>query len=67
MSRLQGEDYLYGKGKTEETAARYALPVLAQIPITPDLASLCDRGLVELFEGSWLDDACTMIETVLSK
>ena len=58
--------YLYGKGKTEETAARYALPVLAQIPITPDLASLCDRGLVELFEGSWLDDACTMIETVLS-
>lgn len=59
--------YLYGKGKTEETAARYALPVLAQIPITPDLASLCDRGLVELFEGSWLDDACTMIETVLSK
>ena len=59
--------YLYGKGKTEETAARYALPVLAQIPITPDLASLCDRGLVELFVGSWLDDACTMIETVLSK
>ena len=59
--------YLYGKGKTEETAARYALPVLAQIPITPDLASLCDRGLVELFEGSWLEAACTMIETVLSK
>lgn len=59
--------YLYGKGKTAETAEKYALPVFAQIPITPDLASLCDKGLIELFEGSWLDDAAAMIETVLEK
>lgn len=63
----QEKIYLYGKGKTVETAEKYSLPVLAQIPIMPDLASLCDKGLIELFEGNWLDDAAAMIETVLKK
>ena len=47
--------YPFGEGKTEEAAAKYGLPVLAKMPIDPDLAKLVDDGAIESFEGSWLD------------
>ena len=47
--------YPFGEGKTEEAAAKYGLPVLAKMPIDPDLAKLVDDGAIENFEGSWLD------------
>ena len=28
-----------------------------QIPINPKLAAACDAGLIELYEGDWLDGA----------
>lgn len=61
-----GEKYeIFGKSKIEETASEYSLPVLAKLPIKPDFAAQSDRGLIELFEGDYLDDAVAMIETVL--
>lgn len=47
--------YLFGEGKTEEAAAKYGLPLLAKMPIDPQLAKLVDDGAIESFEGHWLD------------
>ncbi|MBR3640416.1 MAG: Mrp/NBP35 family ATP-binding protein [Oscillibacter sp.] len=45
---------LYGASKTAEAAKRRNLPVLAEIPVDPALAALCDAGKIESFEGDWL-------------
>ena len=54
--------YVYGKSKVDEVAAKLSIPVLAQIPIKPELASNADRGLIELYEGDFLDLATETIE-----
>ncbi len=53
---------LFGKSHIDEVAAKYALPVLGKLPIDPTLASACDRGIIELFEGNWLEEAADTIE-----
>ena len=52
----------YGNSKAEELAKLYGTAVLAQLPIDPELASVCDKGVVELFEGDYLERACDFIE-----
>ena len=52
---------LFGESHIEETAAQYGLPVLGRIPINPKLAAACDKGMVELFEGDWLEPAVRAI------
>ncbi|MEG0780593.1 MAG: Mrp/NBP35 family ATP-binding protein [Oscillospiraceae bacterium] len=47
--------YLFGKGKSEEAAARHGIPLLAKMPIDPALAALVDAGKIEDFSGNWLD------------
>lgn len=54
--------YLFGEGKTAEAAARFGVPLLASMPIDPTLASQCDQGVLELFEGSWLDPVADLLE-----
>ncbi len=53
---------LFGEGKTEEAAARFGMPLLAKMPIDPALASQCDKGVIELFEGGWLDPVADLLE-----
>ena len=53
---------LFGDSHIEEVAERYGLPVLGQLPIDPKLASACDKGLLELFEGDWLEYAADVVE-----
>lgn len=52
----------YGESKVEALAKEYGTSVLAQLPIDPELASLCDKGVIELFEGDYLERACDFIE-----
>ena len=47
--------YLFGKPQAEELAAREHIPYTAELPIQPKLAAACDKGAVELFEGTWMD------------
>ena len=54
--------YLFGEGKSEEAAKRHSIPLLAQMPIDPELAALVDAGRIEEFEGAWLDPAADAIE-----
>mgnify|MGYP002750607536 CR=1 FL=1 len=46
--------YLFGEGKTAQAAAAHNLPLLAEMPIDPALASLTDVGSIEDFQGDWL-------------
>lgn len=52
---------IFGESHIEEVAAKYAIPTLSQLPMDSKIAAACDRGMIELFEGDWLDnmvDAC---------
>ncbi len=54
--------YLFGEGKTAQAAQRHNLPLLAEMPIDPALASLVDSGDIETFQGAWLDGAADRLE-----
>ena len=53
---------LFGESHIEEVAEHFGLPVLGQLPIDPKLASACDKGLLELFQGDWLEYAADVVE-----
>ena len=52
---------IYGESHIEEIAAQYNIPVLAKLPIDPELTKHCDNGTIELFEGEWLQSAAEKI------
>ena len=52
----------YGESRINELAKGYNTNVLAQLPIDPELASLCDKGVIELFEGEYMERAADFIE-----
>ncbi len=56
---------IYGESHIEELAKSHETVVLAKLPIDPLLASLCDKGVIELFEGDYLDNAANVIEDKL--
>ena len=53
---------VFGPSHLDELAGRYGIPEKAQLPIDANLARACDAGLVELFEGDWLDGFFEQIE-----
>lgn len=56
--------YIYGEGKGEEMASALAIPSYAALPIEPQIAGLCDRGAIEEFSHSYLDEMIKYIETI---
>lgn len=54
--------HVFGKSHISEIAEEYHVPVLAQMPINPALASACDNGTVEDLDCSYLEDAALVIE-----
>lgn len=54
---------VFGESKIEKTASEYNLEVLAKIPIAPELAKICDEGLIELFEGDWLEGLANKLDS----
>ena len=55
----------YGESKIDTLAKEYNTKVLANLPIDPSLASLCDKGVIELFEGDYIERAADSIESLL--
>lgn len=53
---------VFGESHISEIAEEYHVPVLAQMPINPALASACDNGTVEDLDCSYLEDAALVIE-----
>lgn len=52
---------VFGESHVNETAERFGTQVLAKLPINLKLAAACDAGLIELFDGDWLDEALKTI------
>lgn len=46
---------LFGKSRVEGIASQYDIPLTARLPIDPKLAGSIDKGMIELFNGDWLD------------
>ena len=57
---------LFGTSKIADVASEYSLPVLARLPISPELVAACDRGLIEDFKDdiitTAIDDALLVIK-----
>ena len=53
---------MYGESHIDEVAAKYGLKVLGKLPLDPQIASLCDRGIIELIDGDWLEKAADAVE-----
>lgn len=47
--------YIYGKGALENLADKYEIGLRAKIPINKDIRVQTDKGLIELFEGDFID------------
>ena len=56
---------VFGDSKIEETAKRHGVPLLARIPLDPELARLADAGRIELLSGDVFEAAADEIERVL--
>ena len=55
---------VFGESHIEEIASEYKVPVIGRIPIDSKLAAACDKGMIELFEGVYLDDAVKAIDNI---
>jgi Mrp family chromosome partitioning ATPase len=67
MSYIQCPDcgkkvHLFGEGKTQTIADELGVPLLAQLPINPDMAVMVDNGCIEKADTSVMKDA---IDTLL--
>lgn len=46
---------IFGRSHIDETAHRLNIPAAARLPINPKLAAASDAGLIEIYEGDWLN------------
>ena len=58
---------IFGESHIDEVAAKYALRVLAKLPMDPKLAAACDDGEVEFIEQHYLEAAFADIKSLTDK
>lgn len=46
---------VFGESKVDGVANELGIDTVCKIPIDQKLASACDKGMIELFEGDWLN------------
>ncbi|MGN0795782.1 MAG: P-loop NTPase [Christensenellales bacterium] len=56
--------YPFGEGKAKDTAEKFGIASVAELPIKKDYAQQSDKGLIELFEGNELDSIADVIENI---
>ena len=58
---------VFGDSHVDEIAAKYDLPVLAKMPIDPELSKEADAGMIEMFAGDYLDGAASAVAKLLKQ
>ena len=58
---------IFGDSNIEEIAKNHNIEVLAKLPIDPKIAAACDKGMIELFDGNWLDNTMELLGNSLQK
>lgn len=54
--------YVFGESHIEEVAKAHNLAVLDRLPLNPNIASACDKGMIELANVEVLDKAVQAVE-----
>ena len=52
---------LFGESRIDGIAEKHHIDTVVKLPIDPRLSHACDKGLMELFDGNWLDELLTKI------
>jgi len=55
----------FGESHVEEIAEKHNITTISKLPINPKIAAACDKGMIELFDGNWLDNMTDMLEKIL--
>lgn len=58
---------VFGESHIDTIAGEHHLPVLAKLPIDPALSRNMDSGLIELFEGDWMQAAAERLSAMLPR
>ena len=56
--------YIFGESHLDEIAARNGVSCTAQLPMNPALAAACDTGMIEMFDGAWLDGVASALQAL---
>lgn len=51
----------FGDNDPKQLADKYGIPMVARLPIEPKLAAASDKGMIELFEGDWLNELISAV------
>ena len=54
---------IFGESHLGKIADKYGIRNIAEIPMNTKIAAACDKGMIELFDGDWLDN---MVEACLA-
>lgn len=54
---------VFGKSHIDAIAQKFGVRTIAKMPIDPRLAAACDAGMIELFDGNWLDGLMEQLES----
>ena len=58
---------VFGESHIEKVAEKFGYDLLGKLPMDPKLAALVDKGMIELMENDYLDNAADTIEEKLGK
>ena len=56
---------VFGDSHVDEIAAKYQLPVLAKMPIDPELSKEADAGMIEMYAGDFLNGAADAVSKLI--
>lgn len=57
---------IFGESNLEESAKKHNIDILARVPIDPEIPNLSDKGMIEMFNGSYMDECVEKIEEKLN-
>jgi len=57
----------FGESDIKALADKHNIPATAELPIQKALATACDAGLIELFEGDWLNGLADTLEAMIKE
>lgn len=58
---------IFGESKVDATAKRLFIPMTAKLPMNMKLAAAADAGMIELYEGDWLDKVTEMLNAMIKE
>ena len=47
---------VFGESNIDEVAKKFNIDTISRLPIDPKIAGACDKGMIELFENTHLDN-----------